>query len=84
MEKYIEQARTLDPMHPHVAGRLAEVQRRQHAASATPLVKRNSRPRHPRAIGAGCMARDPAAGGDIMSVKPLEQEAEACGNAADL
>ena len=32
------QARTLEPTHPHVAGRLAEVARRQHAASATPLV----------------------------------------------
>lgn len=26
----------LAPKHPHVAGRLAEVERRQHAASATP------------------------------------------------
>jgi len=32
------QARELEPKHPHVAGRLAEVERRQHAASATPLV----------------------------------------------
>jgi hypothetical protein len=32
------QARTLEPTHPHVAGRLAEVARRQHAAHATPLV----------------------------------------------
>jgi hypothetical protein len=32
------QARELDPKHPHVAGRLAEVERRQQAASATPLV----------------------------------------------
>ena len=32
------QARTLEPTHPHVAGRLAEVARRQHAARATPLV----------------------------------------------
>ena len=32
------QARTLDPTHPHVADRLAEVERRQHAVSATPLV----------------------------------------------
>ena len=30
-------AREIDPKHPHVAGRLAEVQRRQHAASVTPL-----------------------------------------------
>jgi hypothetical protein len=29
-----EQARTLDPKRPHVAERLAEVARRQHAASA--------------------------------------------------
>ena len=32
------QAREIEPKHPHVAGRLAEVERRQHAASATPLV----------------------------------------------
>jgi len=32
------QAHALEPKHPHVAGRLAEVERRQHAASATPLV----------------------------------------------
>ena len=32
------QAREFEPKHPHVAGRLAEVERRQHAASATPLV----------------------------------------------
>ncbi len=32
------QTRELDPKHPHVAGRLAEVERRQQAASATPLV----------------------------------------------
>jgi hypothetical protein len=32
------QARALEPKHPHVAGRLAEVERRQHAVSATPLV----------------------------------------------
>ena len=32
------QARELDPKHPHVAGRLAEVERRQQAASATPPV----------------------------------------------
>jgi hypothetical protein len=32
------QARALEPTHPHVAGRLAEVARRQHAARATPLV----------------------------------------------
>jgi Flp pilus assembly protein TadD len=32
------QARELEPKHPHVAGRLAEVERRQQAASATPLV----------------------------------------------
>jgi cytochrome c-type biogenesis protein CcmH/NrfG len=31
------QARALEPTHPHVAGRLAEVERRQHAASVTPL-----------------------------------------------
>jgi hypothetical protein len=30
-----EQARTLDPKRPYVAERLAEVDRRQHAASAT-------------------------------------------------
>ena len=30
-----EQARALDPKRPHVAERLAEVDRRQHAASAT-------------------------------------------------
>jgi Flp pilus assembly protein TadD len=29
------QARELEPTHPHVAGRLAEVDRRQQAASAT-------------------------------------------------
>jgi cytochrome c-type biogenesis protein CcmH/NrfG len=34
-----EQARTLDPKRPYVAERLAEVARRQHAASAlTPVV----------------------------------------------
>jgi len=32
------EACALEPTHPHVAGRLAEVARRQHAASATPLV----------------------------------------------
>jgi hypothetical protein len=32
------QARELDPKNPHVAGRLAEVERQQQAASATPLV----------------------------------------------
>jgi tetratricopeptide (TPR) repeat protein len=32
------QARELDPKRAHVADRLAEVERRQHAASATPLV----------------------------------------------
>jgi hypothetical protein len=31
-----EQAREIEPKHPHVAGRLAEVARRQHAASAAP------------------------------------------------
>ena len=30
-------AREIDPKHPHVAGRLAEVERRQHAVSITPL-----------------------------------------------
>ena len=34
----LQQARKIEPQHPHVAGRLAEVARRQHAASATPLV----------------------------------------------
>jgi hypothetical protein len=29
------QARELEPTHPHIAGRLAEVERRQQAASAT-------------------------------------------------
>jgi hypothetical protein len=29
-----QQAREIEPKHPHVAGRLAEVARRQHAASA--------------------------------------------------
>ena len=33
-----EQARAIEPKHPHVAGRLAEVARRQHAASAAPCV----------------------------------------------
>jgi hypothetical protein len=33
------QVRDLDPTHPHVAGRLAEVARRQHAVSAAPIVK---------------------------------------------
>ena len=32
------QAREIEPKHPHVAGRLAEVERRQQAAGATPLV----------------------------------------------
>ena len=32
------QAREIEPKHPHVAGRLAEVARRQQAASATLLV----------------------------------------------
>jgi cytochrome c-type biogenesis protein CcmH/NrfG len=31
------QARKIDPKHPYVAGRLAEVERRQHAPSVTPL-----------------------------------------------
>jgi hypothetical protein len=31
-----EQARELEPQHPHVTGRLAEVTRRQHGASAAP------------------------------------------------
>jgi cytochrome c-type biogenesis protein CcmH/NrfG len=30
-------AREIDPKHPHVTGRLAEVARRQHAAIVTPL-----------------------------------------------
>jgi len=33
-----QQAREIEPKHPHVAGRLAEVERRQHAASAALLV----------------------------------------------
>ena len=33
-----QQAREIEPKHPHVAGRLAEVARRQHAASAAPSV----------------------------------------------
>ena len=33
-----QQARELKPEHPHVAGRLAEVERRQRAASAPTLV----------------------------------------------
>jgi tetratricopeptide (TPR) repeat protein len=33
-----EQAREIEPKHPHVAGRLAEVARRQQAASAAPSV----------------------------------------------
>jgi hypothetical protein len=33
-----EQARTLDPKRPYVAERLADVDRRQHASSATALV----------------------------------------------
>jgi Flp pilus assembly protein TadD len=33
------QARELDPKHPHIAGRLAEVARRQSAVSAAPLVQ---------------------------------------------
>jgi hypothetical protein len=32
------QARQFEPKHPHVSGRLTEVERRQHAASATPPV----------------------------------------------
>ena len=32
------QTRALEPKHPHVAGRLAEVERRQHAVRVTPLV----------------------------------------------
>ena len=32
-----EQARTLDPKRPHVAERLAEVARRQHAAAPVPV-----------------------------------------------
>ena len=32
------QALEFEPKHPHVAGRLAEVERRQHEASAIPLV----------------------------------------------
>ena len=31
------QVREIDPKHPHVAGRLAEVEQRQQAASITPL-----------------------------------------------
>ncbi|HEY5867128.1 MAG TPA: hypothetical protein VI542_16520 [Candidatus Tectomicrobia bacterium] len=34
----LHQARVLAPKHPHGAGRLAEVERRRHAASATPRV----------------------------------------------
>ena len=34
----VEQAREIEPKHPHVAGRLAEVERRQHAASVALLV----------------------------------------------
>jgi hypothetical protein len=33
-----QQAREIEPKHPHVAGRLAEVERRQQAASAALLV----------------------------------------------
>lgn len=33
-----QQAREIEPKHPHVAGRLAEVERRQHAASVALLV----------------------------------------------
>ena len=33
------QVRALEPKHPHITGRLAEVERRQHAASATPRAK---------------------------------------------
>ena len=33
-----QQAREIEPKHPHVAGRLAEVARRQHAASTAPLI----------------------------------------------
>ena len=33
-----QQAREIEPKHPHVAGRLAEVERQQQEASATPLV----------------------------------------------
>jgi len=33
-----QQAREIEPKHPHVTGRLAEVARRQQAASATLLV----------------------------------------------
>jgi cytochrome c-type biogenesis protein CcmH/NrfG len=31
------QARSLEPNHPHIAGRLAEVERQQQEASATAL-----------------------------------------------
>jgi cytochrome c-type biogenesis protein CcmH/NrfG len=34
-----QQARELTPKHPYIAGRLAEVARRQQAASAAPLVQ---------------------------------------------
>jgi hypothetical protein len=34
-----QQARELAPKHPHIAGRLAEVARRQQAASAAPPVQ---------------------------------------------
>jgi cytochrome c-type biogenesis protein CcmH/NrfG len=33
------QALELDPKHPHIAGRLAEVERQQQAAKTTPIVK---------------------------------------------
>jgi len=33
----LHRAREIDPKHPHVAGRLTEVEQRQHAASVAPL-----------------------------------------------
>lgn len=33
-----QQAREIEPKHPHIAGRLAEVERRQQAAGTAPLI----------------------------------------------
>ena len=41
-------AREIDPKHPHVAGRLAEVERRQHAVSVAPLGNATVLTRRPR------------------------------------
>jgi hypothetical protein len=62
------QARELEPKHPHVAGRLAEVARRQQEASVMALASATSWPNHPRTVGDGVTARGLSDGGRIARV----------------